>query len=89
MIKNNANVDAIMSETVPELSERERNLGNASVSNGLENVIAADTALSRVDGERGRLIIRGRLVEDLAGAVPFEGTCRLLWTGDATDRTPK
>lgn len=47
---------------------------------GLESVVAAETVLSDVDGERGRLIIRGRLLEDLADA-GFEHTVRLLWDG--------
>ena len=46
---------------------------------GLENVVAAETTLSDVDGEHGRLIIRGRLVEDLVASATFEGVVRLLW----------
>ena len=53
-------------------------------SSGLENVIAADTVLSRVDGERGELLLRGLRLESVAGVIPFEGTCQLLWTGDPT-----
>ena len=49
---------------------------------GLEGVIVAETMLSRVDGARGQLVIRGRDVETLAGDTPFEGVCGLLWTGD-------
>ena len=45
----------------------------------LENVVAAETTLSDVDGERGRLIIRGRSLEDLAVNFSFEQTIRLLW----------
>lgn len=41
--------------------------GETSMKNGLEDVVAAETQLSDVDGEAGRLIIRGvsldRLVE--------------------------
>jgi citrate synthase len=51
-------------------------------SNGLEGVVAADTRLSDVDGQRGRLIIAGRDVESLAGRVSFEGVCALLWGSD-------
>jgi citrate synthase len=53
---------------------------------GLEGVIVADTRLSRVDGERGRLVVCGRDVEDLVREVPFEGTCSLLWTGSTAER---
>jgi citrate synthase len=33
------------------------------MSDGLEDVIAADTVLSEVDGKAGRLIIRGRTLD--------------------------
>jgi citrate synthase len=46
--------------------------------NGLEGVIAAETRLSDVDGERGRLIIAGYDVEALAGRIPFEHAAALL-----------
>jgi len=42
------------------------------LSNGLEGVVVAETRLSDVDGEAGRLIIAGSDVESLAGAVSFE-----------------
>jgi citrate synthase len=48
---------------------------------GLEGVVVADTQLSDVDGERGRLVIRGHDVEALALAHDFEAACALLWTG--------
>lgn len=50
-------------------------------ANGLEGVVVADTALSDVDGERGRLVIRGHDVEQLALQHDFESACALLWTG--------
>src|SRR5262245_21625434 len=46
---------------------------------GLEGVIAAETALSSVDGERGELIIAGYRVEELAPRVSFEEAVYLLW----------
>jgi citrate synthase len=52
---------------------------------GLEGVVVAETRLSDVDGERGRLIIAGRDVEDLGGKVPFESACELLWSGQLPD----
>jgi citrate synthase len=51
------------------------------VSSGLENVVAADTVLSEVDGARGRLVIRGLPVEALARQETFEGVARLLFEG--------
>jgi citrate synthase len=47
---------------------------------GLEGVIAAETVLSHVDGERGELIIRGLPLEVLAQR-GFEGAVALLWDG--------
>ncbi|HTO69058.1 MAG TPA: citrate synthase [Myxococcota bacterium] len=52
---------------------------------GLEGVVVADTQLSDVDGERGRLVIRGHDVEALALSVDFESACALLWTGALPD----
>ena len=51
-------------------------------SPGLEGVVAAQTAISEVDGANGRLIYRdGYLIEDLAPAVGFEEVAYLLWNG--------
>lgn len=52
---------------------------------GLDGVIVAETNLSQVDGERGRLVIRGHDVEQLAGRVSFEALCGLLWDGQLPD----
>jgi len=51
------------------------------MSDGLENVVAAETVLSDVDGKAGRLIIRGRSLDDLAQGTTFEQVTRLLWDG--------
>ena len=51
---------------------------------GLEDVIAAETALSWVDGEGGRLIVRGHPIEELATR-RFEDVCGLLWDGRLPD----
>jgi citrate synthase len=50
------------------------------MDSGLEHVVAAETRLSHVDGDAGRLIIRGRLVEDIAASERFEGVAHLMWT---------
>jgi len=57
------------------------------MKSGMDDVIAAETLLSHVDGEAGRLVIRGHDLEALAGQVGFEQAARLLWddiveTGD-------
>lgn len=46
---------------------------------GLQGVIAAQTRLSRVDGQRGRLLIAGYEVEDLALQASYEEALFLLW----------
>src|SRR6476646_10112496 len=52
---------------------------------GLEGVVAAETKLSHVDGERGELVIAGYRVDDLAPNATFEETVWLLWNGDLPD----
>jgi len=55
----------------------------AEFSPGLEGVVAAETAVSEVDGANGRLIYRGGyLIEDLVPVVSFEEAAYLLWHGD-------
>ncbi|KRA65854.1 citrate synthase [Caulobacter sp. Root655] len=51
------------------------------MSEGLEGVIAAHTVLSDVDGQAGRLTIRGYAVEDLAHRAGFEDVAHLLLDG--------
>jgi len=58
------------------------NNSNRAVASGLDGVVVADTHLSDVDGELGQLIIAGHSVEELAGRIPFEEVCALLWSGD-------
>jgi citrate synthase len=53
------------------------------MSLGLDDVVAAETVLSHVDGEAGRLIIRGHDVEELAGGASYEAAAALLWSGFA------
>ncbi len=48
------------------------------IHNGLEGIVAAETRLSMVDGERGELVIGGFRVEELS-SWPFERTVSLLW----------
>lgn len=49
---------------------------------GLEGVVAAETRLSHVDGQKGELIIGGFPLEAWAGEATFEETVYLLWHGD-------
>jgi citrate synthase len=55
---------------------------NARVSSGLEEVVAATTRLSHVDGEAGELIIAGFPVGELAANATFEESTWLLWHGE-------
>jgi citrate synthase len=52
---------------------------------GLEGVVAAETVLSEVDGQAGRLVIRGRSLDDLAGHTTFERATHLLLSGFFAD----
>lgn len=52
---------------------------------GLDDVIAAETVLSDVDGANGRLIIRGVPVEELARTSTFEGAALILFAGFFAD----
>lgn len=51
-----------------------------AVNNGLEGIVVAETEVSHVDGEHGKLIIKGHDAEELAFSATFEGTCALLWS---------
>lgn len=53
---------------------------------GLEGVVAAETRLSKVLGEEGRLIYGGYDIEDLAENTTFEEVCHLLWSGSLPTR---
>ena len=46
---------------------------------GLEGVVAAETVLSQVNGQAGRLVVRGHDIEDLAGHMSFEAMAAFLW----------
>src|ERR1700746_1246954 len=50
-------------------------------ASGLDGIIGAETALSDVDGERGKLTIRGYPVEELVERARFEDVCGLMWNG--------
>ena len=49
---------------------------------GLEDVVAARSAVCTIDGGAGRLYYRGYEIGDLAGRVPFEDVTQLLWFGE-------
>lgn len=55
------------------------------MADGLEGVIAAETRLSLVDGQAGRLVIAGHDVESLVDGPPFEAMLAMLWNGLVPD----
>src|SRR5215210_1017894 len=57
----------------------------AKKGGGLEGVVAAESSIGDVDGERGVLIYQGYNIHDLAEHSTFEETVFLLWHG----RLPK
>ena len=61
----------------------------AAYKDGLEDVIAARSAICRVDGEAGRLYYRGYEVADLVSAASFEDTTHLLWFGELPSATER
>lgn len=54
---------------------------------GLEGVVVAESTISEVDGENGRLIYAGYAIEDLAANVTFEEVCHLLWYGELPNKS--
>ena len=53
---------------------------------GLEGVVAAETSLSFVDGQNGKLYYRGYDIDELAGKVSYEEVVHLLWFGKLPSR---
>ena len=74
-----------MSMTTPETN------GSVATSRprkgGLEGIVAATTALSKVEGTAGRLIYRGYNIHDLARTTSFEEVAYLLWFGQLPNQT--
>src|SRR3954453_3119355 len=58
----------------------------AKAKAGLEDVVAASSAICYLDGERGVLAYFGYDIHDLARAVSFEEVCYLLWHGRMPNR---
>jgi citrate synthase len=60
----------------------------AALQAGLEGVVVAETRLSEVNGEQGRLVIAGSEVDALAGSASFEEICARLWAPYAKEPLP-
>lgn len=56
------------------------------VKKGLEGVVVAESALSHINGDEGKLIYRGYTIEDLARGASYEEVLYLLWHGELPTR---
>lgn len=63
-------------------------VASRSTAAGLDNVLAAETVLSHVDGEAGRLIIAGYDLADLVATHDFEAAAALLWRTAGLEPAP-
>lgn len=54
---------------------------------GLEGVLALETELSFIDGQKGVLLYRGYEISDLAKNVSFEEVAYLLWNGELPNQS--
>ena len=71
-----------MSMTISGTNENpQKDAANKSTKGGLEGVVAATTAISKVEGTVGRLIYRGYNIHDLTRTTSFEEVANLLWFG--------
>ncbi|GAA0282114.1 citrate synthase [Halobacterium noricense] len=52
---------------------------------GLEGVLVAESELSYIDGDEGKLVYRGYTIEDLARGASYEEVLYLLWHGRLPD----
>jgi citrate synthase len=55
---------------------------HAPTASGLDDVVAAETVLSDVNGQLGQLVIRGHAVEELVETSTFEDIAALMWNGE-------
>ena len=60
-------------------------MSTTAAPKGLEGVVAANSSICYIDGEKGVLAYRGIDIHELADRSTFEETCYLLWFG----RLPK
>ena len=55
------------------------------VQKGLKGIVAAETLISHIDGENGRLFYRGYEIREITKIFSFEETAYLLWFGYLPD----
>ncbi|MFC0189592.1 citrate synthase/methylcitrate synthase [Fictibacillus aquaticus] len=51
------------------------------IAKGLKGIVAAETTISHIDGNEGRLVYRGYEIGDITSRYSFEETSYLLWYG--------
>lgn len=62
------------------------NAPDVHIARGLEGVVAAATNIAEVDGEHGKLTLRGYDISELSGRASFEEVAYLLWHGELPNR---
>jgi citrate synthase len=62
-------------------------MSSVDVRKGLEGVVAGETSISDVDGQRCQLIYRGYAIDELAGKATYEEISYLLLYGSLPTRT--
>jgi citrate synthase len=60
---------------------------DAELKKGLEGVLVAESSLSYIDGDEGRLVYRGYDIGDLARGASYEEVVYLLWHGELPTRS--
>jgi citrate synthase len=68
------------------MSSPETQTTEPKIYDGLKGVIAAKTEIAEVDGQNGKLTLRGYDISSLSGNVEFEEVCYLLWHGKLPNR---
>src|SRR5437879_11750493 len=83
-----------MSSSIPGTNENSQTVPNTTGNGaskpsrgGLEGIVAATTALSKVEGTAGRLIYHGYNIHDVARTTTFEEIAHLLWFGHLPNQT--
>src|SRR5260370_35598324 len=67
--------------TLPERSEYPWRRPSMATTDGLDDIVAAHSAICELDGKQGRLLYYGVEIHDLARFSSFEETAYLLWHG--------
>jgi citrate synthase len=84
MLSREQRSENIMSTTMTgteNTPQKDMNMVSKPGKGGLEGVVAATTAISKVAGTEGRLIYRGYNIHDLARTTTYEEIAHLLWFG--------